>query len=83
VVTVVWTAGVFVLNLMIGSNYGYVGRGEPGALTIVDALGPWPLRVVWMSVAGTVVFVGLWAGSRLLPRAAGEWTPHSEHSGTQ
>jgi len=51
-VSFVYLAVALSANAMLGSNYGYVGRGLPGAATIVDALGPWPLRVVWIALLG-------------------------------
>jgi len=35
-------------------NYGYFGRETPARPTLVDALGPWPLRVLLMVVLGAV-----------------------------
>lgn len=43
-----YAAAMFALNLRTGWNYGYVGPSPAGARTVVDALGPWPLRVVWI-----------------------------------
>jgi len=39
---------VLPLNMNFGWNYGYVGQARPGATTIIDVLGPWPLRLLWM-----------------------------------
>ncbi len=51
-----WMLGVFIVNLFIpGANYGYVGNVVPKNPTIIDALGPWPQRVV---VLGAIVIVG-------------------------
>ncbi|HYE02799.1 MAG TPA: TIGR02206 family membrane protein [Phycisphaerales bacterium] len=47
--TVAYAALVFPLNLALGTNFGYIGRPnpDPGARrTLVDALGPWPWRVL-------------------------------------
>ena len=35
-------------NGVAGVNYGYVGNTKPEAKTIIDFLGAWPLRVVWL-----------------------------------
>jgi hypothetical integral membrane protein (TIGR02206 family) len=43
---VVWLG----VNGALGANYGYVGRSTPGSRTIVDALGPWPGRILWIAV---------------------------------
>ncbi len=50
---------MFVLDALTGFNYGFVGRGHPGTATLVDSLGDWPLRVVWMVLIALGVFVGL------------------------
>ncbi len=56
----VWTIGVlavlFVFNVIFGTNYGYVGESTPANRTIIDALGPWPLRVLWMVFVGSGLF---------------------------
>lgn len=43
-----YAAIMFTLNRATGFNYGYVGPTKPGTPTIVDALGPYPLRVLWI-----------------------------------
>jgi len=73
-VTAGWLALVFTINYFTGWNYGYVGRAEPGAETIVQALGPWPLRVVWMALLALAAF-GLaylpWVVARRAARSGG------------
>lgn len=59
----VWVVSVFCINLVIdGANYGYVGNVTPKQPTIVDTLGPWPLRAFLVAViaiaACGVVFLG-------------------------
>ncbi len=34
------------LNMSTGWNYGYVGNATPEKPTVIDALGPWPLRLL-------------------------------------
>jgi hypothetical integral membrane protein (TIGR02206 family) len=41
-----YVAIVLPLDLAFDWNYGFVGRGKPEVRTIVDALGPWPDRLV-------------------------------------
>ena len=51
------------VDLSLGVNYGYVGRGTPGQPTIVDALGPWPWRVpviVALAVAAMTLLMVPW-----------------------
>ena len=40
--------GLVLLNEALGVNYGYVGSEKPETKTIIDLLGAWPLRVVWL-----------------------------------
>ena len=68
VVTAAWLAVVFVINVLPdgGYNYGYVGPvdDQPG---IVALLGPWPLRVVWMSLIVLAGFIAIWALACRIP----------------
>ena len=41
-----YLALVLPLDVAFGWNYGFVGPDKPEVRTIVDALGPWPLRLV-------------------------------------
>lgn len=54
--TAAWAAGVFVLNLLLDSNYGYLNE-KPGSASILDLLGPWP----WYVAAEIVLVAGVWA----------------------
>jgi hypothetical integral membrane protein (TIGR02206 family) len=63
-----YVAVVLPLDLAFGWNYGFVGPSKPDYPTIVDALGPWPERLVLivLLVAGAMALA-------LLPwRLAGE-----------
>lgn len=73
-VTLAYGAVVFVLNLAIGSNYGFVGQSKPDNPTIIDKLGPWPGRVLIMLAIVMSDFVLLWAvwpAARMLARRSG------------
>lgn len=59
VVTLAYGAVVLPLNFLAKVNYGYVGDSKPGATTIVDRLGPWPLRILWIGVIVYSLFVVL------------------------
>ncbi len=52
---------VLPVDVVTGWNYGFVGRSKPEVPTIVDLLGPWPLRLVFIVMiaftAMLVVFV--------------------------
>lgn len=56
-----YVALVLPINIAFGWNYGYVGDSRPGTPTIVDHLGPWPARVLWIMLlaAGTMVVMML------------------------
>jgi hypothetical integral membrane protein (TIGR02206 family) len=49
-----------VIDRMLDWNYGFVGPSTPAQKTPVDALGPYPLRLLWMALAGCAVFIILW-----------------------
>jgi hypothetical integral membrane protein (TIGR02206 family) len=53
--TLVWAVTVFVLNAVVGANYGYLNRKPTG--TVLSYLGPWPVYVV---AEMAIVMVG-WA----------------------
>lgn len=55
-VTAAWAASVFVLNLAIGANYGYL-NAKPTTATVLDLLGPWP----WYVLAEMAIIAALWA----------------------
>lgn len=67
-VTAGYVALVFAVNLAFGTNYGYIGPERPGTPTLIDFLGPWPLRVVWIVLIGAAAFVLAWLPWALLRR---------------
>lgn len=56
----VYAAVIIPLDMALDANYGFAGRSKPGAASIIDALGPWPLRLVWMFLIQQVLMVVLW-----------------------
>lgn len=67
----VWLVLIFALNWVTGYNYGYIGNAKPSQPTLIDYLGPWPLRVLWMGLLGSSAMLLLqlpWALRR--PRTA-------------
>ena len=42
----VYAATAIAVDLAIGANYGFLGPSKPALPTIVDLLGPWPLRLL-------------------------------------
>jgi len=47
-VTLVYGALIIPLNAATGWNYGYAGNTKPENPTLIDKLGPYPLRLLWM-----------------------------------
>lgn len=69
------------LNIATGWNYGFTGNTTPEAPTIIDRLGDWPLRLVWLFAITLSLFLAftllvkqarrLQAAMGLLPTARG------------
>jgi hypothetical integral membrane protein (TIGR02206 family) len=55
-VTVGWAVIVFVINRLIGTNYGYL-NGKPGGVSLLDLLGGWP----WYLLVALAVLAACWA----------------------
>lgn len=51
------------LNAMMGTNYSYLGSGAHEGVSLVDKLGPYPQRTLWMIVGALVVFALIYACS--------------------
>lgn len=63
----VWVGSMFVFNRIFGTNYAFVGPTRPENPTIIDRLGDYPLRVLWLALivtAGFAVFTAVWPGAR-------------------
>ncbi|TVQ60587.1 MAG: TIGR02206 family membrane protein [Phycisphaerales bacterium] len=58
--SVVWASTAMLVNLLLGTNYGFIGSATPENPTIVDHLGPWPWRVGVLGVIVTSLFAALW-----------------------
>jgi hypothetical integral membrane protein (TIGR02206 family) len=56
----VYAVVVFAIDAALGLNYGYLGRSNPGQPTIIDLLGPWPLRVVYMVLLALLAMFIFW-----------------------
>ncbi|MDX2118957.1 MAG: TIGR02206 family membrane protein [Planctomycetota bacterium] len=69
-------AGVILpFDIASGLNYGFIGPSKPDVPTIIDALGPWPGRLLWMFAAAQVMMAVL-----LLPGAIGAMRERAVHS---
>jgi len=59
-ISVLYAAALVVLDNLTGWNYGYVGPFKPSTPTLLDALGDYPLRVLWMLLIAAVGFFIAW-----------------------
>ena len=50
-----YVAIVFTIDAIFDLNYGYMGRPMPSRPSLLDFLGPWPLRVVFMVLLASAV----------------------------
>jgi hypothetical integral membrane protein (TIGR02206 family) len=67
----VYLAIVIPLDMVLHGNYGYVGAGMSKQASIVDYLGSWPLRIVWIVLLGQVAMALLmlpWEIAKLMRR---------------
>lgn len=68
-----WVGGLFVLGWLAGGNYGYVGRATPENPTVLDALGDWPWRALWVTAIGVVLMALLWLPFAIGRRLGMNW----------
>jgi hypothetical integral membrane protein (TIGR02206 family) len=52
-----YIAAIFAFDAATGFNYGYVGPSRPGTTTIVDSLGEWPPRALWIVAIAVAAMV--------------------------
>jgi hypothetical integral membrane protein (TIGR02206 family) len=74
VVSFLYCLGIFFVNVWLSAetglavNYAYIGNTKPQNPTIIDKIGPWPRRVIWV-ICIVLVDYGLLYGIWALPRA--------------
>jgi len=56
VISIFYAVGLLALDNFTGWNYGYVGPAKPGTPTLLDALGGYPLRLLWMALIAAAGF---------------------------
>lgn len=71
-VGVVYVVLMIIVNAVFQTNFAYVGKSSGGRATIADALGPWPLRILWICLLATgmllVAYAPWYAAQRLTAR---------------
>jgi hypothetical integral membrane protein (TIGR02206 family) len=60
--TALWAVSVVALNLVLGTNYGYLMR-KPSTASVLDLLGPWP----WYVAVEVAVISMFWLVVMTLP----------------
>jgi hypothetical integral membrane protein (TIGR02206 family) len=82
-VTAAYSLSMFLLDIYLSRavgvqiNYGFVGNTTPDNPTIMNKLGPWPLRVLILAlivIAGFTMLWAVWPLSRRLTRPPGRAT---------
>jgi hypothetical integral membrane protein (TIGR02206 family) len=72
---IVYAAALFAIDAAFDVNYSYLGRSTPDRPTLLDVLGPWPMRVAVIVALALVAMTLLWIpwavarrAGRLAPR---------------
>mgnify|MGYP001627904167 CR=1 FL=1 len=58
--TLAFTLSLAVINRIFGWNYGFVGPSTPENPTLLDVLGPYPIRILWMILIASALFFLVW-----------------------
>ncbi len=58
--TLAFTLLLAVIDRIFGWNYGFVGPSTPQNPTLLDVLGPYPLRILWMILIASTLFFLAW-----------------------
>lgn len=68
---VVYLMIIIPLDIRLHANYGYVGNGMSKQASIVDFLGAWPLRIVWIFLLGQLAMALLMLPLEIVNRDRG------------
>lgn len=60
VISIFYAVALLTLDNLTGWDYGYVGPATPGAPTLLDVLGGYPLRLLWMALLTAAGFALAW-----------------------
>lgn len=58
--TLLFTLLLAMIDHYFGWNYGFLGPSTPSQPTLLDVLGPYPLRLLWMILIATALFFAAW-----------------------
>jgi hypothetical integral membrane protein (TIGR02206 family) len=53
-------------NWILGTNYSYLGAGTHEGVSLVDKLGPYPQRTIWMCLGALFVFLMIYTASSVM-----------------
>lgn len=70
-ISLVYGAVVLALDVAFGWNYGYLGASAPDSPTLIDHLGPWPLRLIPLVTLGLAAMALAWLPWALIDRRPG------------
>lgn len=59
-VSYAYIIAILIFDLANGVNYGYVGNLTPRTPTLIDKMGPWPLRLYMMLGIASTLFAVMW-----------------------
>jgi hypothetical integral membrane protein (TIGR02206 family) len=77
-----YVAMVFTIDAVFDLNYGYLGRPMPSRPSLLDFLGPWPLRVVFMVLLAAIAMTLLWLPWLFVKRLRAAADLGAGHEGT-
>lgn len=80
--TLIALVPITALNVQLGVSYFFTGKEAPENPTPIDALGPWPLRLLWIALLGIAWFAALTAAGRVLPVRIDSAAPAPRRAGS-
>jgi hypothetical integral membrane protein (TIGR02206 family) len=59
-VSMVYVAAIIPFNVIMGTEYGWLGQGQYRTRNVIDLLGPWPRRPILLVLIGQLMVLALW-----------------------